>query len=273
MKTSSAALALVLGLSMGSAQAATETIDLAFILDSSGSVGSSNFTDAKNALATALSNNVPAPTAEREYRITVVNFSTTATKVVDSVVWNDDNDDTILSSISGMTFSNGFTCYSCAMDLLGEIDGIGIVNMMTDGNPNRPTIPNNGISDEQDARNAANAARDAMRARGWDSLSFEAVEPPGSTAIDIDYLKSLGFDTGGIGVPEIAGPGDILDPLNSSFVLKILDFGESYEAAVAKKIQKIDDPTPAVPVPAALPLMAAGLGMFGVVRLRRRKTA
>ncbi len=271
MKSYLLASAMLVGALGTAANAATETIDLAFILDESGSVGTTNYSNAKTALINALNNNVPDPTTDREYRITVVSFAAGANVVV-SDVWDSGGggtDASITNAISGDSFTGGVTCYSCAFAALdatiGNIgDGVGIINMMTDGNPNRPSSDPNGL---------AEAEAEDLRDAGWDSLSFEAVDPVGSGSINTAFLASLGFDTGGVGgLPIINDPNNINDPLNQSFVLEISNFGASYEAAVSQKIQKVIDPDP-IPVPMALPLLASGLGVIGLMGWRRRKAA
>ncbi len=58
-------------------------------------------------------------------------------------------------------------------------------------------------------------------------------------------------------------------------MLPVSAFGAAYNQAIATKVQKIITPGPSpVPVPAALPLMAGGLSLLGLLGgWRRRRPA
>ncbi len=258
-------LALGIGLA-GYAQAATQNIKLGFMMDESGSVASADYLAAMDSLADALSANIPLATPAVAYEITVVSFGNVADVIVNKAVINNIGDlAAVNAAIKADTYSNGFaTCYECAFDLMRTTVGavsntdIGILNMMTDGNPN--------------SGGDGTAGRNELIGAGWDSLSFESV---GSGADNTD-LAALGFDTGGVGGLTILGTdavGGITDPLNIAFVLPVSDFGAAYTAAINKKVQQIVTPNP-VPVPAALPLMAGGLSLLGLLGgWRRRRPA
>lgn len=239
------------------AHAATQTVNLAFILDSSGSVGSSNFSLAKTALSNAIAT-VPLADADFEYTVTIVTFSNTVGTSFTQTVTDASDITAIQNAIAGAGFQGSTTNYADAFNALGTLaDGdIGIVNMFTDG---EPCCLSTSISD-------ATAAAGALQTRGWDSLSFEAI-----AGADVNYLASIAFDTNGTGAQPILEVGQanlITDPLNESFVLKLGNFGDDYEAAVRAKIQKVV--TPEVPLPGGLPLMAGGLLLLGWTKTRRK---
>ena len=267
-KTSMAAAAFAAAsLTGGIANAAI--FDLAFIMDESGSVGSSNYTSAMDSLADALEASLTSDVlAQDQYNITVISFSDGTTVDVSSTLVSNTTDLAgVTSDIRAATHSGGFTDYELAFDtLLAQTNALtngaagSIINMMTDGVPclsgNCPVDPTTGIE----------GARDDLVTAGWDSLSFEAV----TGAPDTDFLASLAFDTTGVGTTNVIDdPADISDPLNETFVLKVSSFGDDYDAAIASKVARIVEPDP-IPVPAALPLLAGGLALFGFVGRRRR---
>jgi hypothetical protein len=259
MKTLIAAGA-VASMSLASAVNAN-VIDLAFIMDESGSVGSSNYGAAMDSLASALESSL-ANSPTDTYNVTVISFAASASVVASATIapnTSSANIKTVLGDgIRGDAHTGGLTCYSCAFGLLSDSSGdFGIINMMTDGDPTAGDTSTSGLlADVADLRDNGN----------WDSLSFEAV---GTGASD-SLLQALAFDTAGTG-PQLAltDPNDITDPLNESFVLAVSDFGTAYDAAISTKVQRIVDPGPApIPLPAAAWMLLAGIGaLFG---LRRR---
>ena len=236
-------------------------IDLSFIMDASGSVGSSNFNDAMDSLADALAASIPVGGADT-YRIGVVTFSNTAKLTTLKTINSQADLDMVVADIRAETFIGSTTNYKAAFDLtrtsFGALGDSSIVNMMTDG---EPCCLSSSNSDAVSARND-------LKAAGWDSLSFESV----TSGADNAFLSRLAFDTAGGGGTIIDDPADISDPLNDAFVLKVSGFGDAYDQAISTKVQKIVTPDP-IPVPAALPLLAGGLALFGFVGRRRRAAA
>lgn len=236
-------------------------IDLSFIMDASGSVGSSNFNDAMDSLADALAASIPVGGADT-YRIGVVTFSNTAKLTTLKTINSQADLDMVVADIRAETFIGSTTNYKAAFDLtrtsFGALGDSSIVNMMTDGEPCCLSTSNSD----------AVSARNDLKAAGWDSLSFESV----TSGADNAFLSRLAFDTGGDGGTIIDDPADISDPLNDAFVLKVSGFGDAYDQAISTKVQKIVTPDP-IPVPAALPLLAGGLALFGFVGRRRRAAA
>ncbi|MEX0281402.1 MAG: vWA domain-containing protein [Arenibacterium sp.] len=236
-------------------------IDLSFIMDASGSVGSTNFNDAMDSLADALAASIPVGGADT-YRIGVVTFSNTAKLTTLKTINSQADLDMVVADIRAETFIGSTTNYKAAFDLtrtsFGALGDSSIVNMMTDGEPCCLSTSNSD----------AVSARNDLKAAGWDSLSFESV----TSGADNAFLSRLAFDTGGDGGTIIDDPADISDPLNDAFVLKVSGFGDAYDQAISTKVQKIVTPDP-IPVPAALPLLAGGLALFGFVGRRRRAAA
>lgn len=230
-------------------------IDLAFIMDSSGSVASSDFNNAMNSLGDALAASIPVGGTDT-YRIGVITFSNNAVLTTFETIDSQTKLNKVVSEVKAQSYIGSLTNYQAAFNLtvstFGALGDASIVNMMTDGNPNRGNTA---------------AGRLALKNAGFQSLSFESV---GSGA-DNNDLALLGFDTAGDGAVIIGDASDITDPLNDAFVLPVSGFGAAYDAAIKEKVQKIVTPG-AVPLPTALPLLGGGIlimGFFG----RRRKAA
>jgi hypothetical protein len=238
-------------------------VDLAFIMDMSGSVASSDYLNAMDALADALEASIPTNDPNNRYSITVISFDDQARLDRAPVLVEDATDlATVTSAIRTATYRGGATCYSCAFNLLSStvttFNDFSIINMMTDGEPNT------GISSQAGLLGITTGLRTA----GWDSLSFEAVEEFG-TPPDSNLLSAIAFDTAGIGgQPIFNDPNQITDPLNAAFVLEVSGFGTAYAQAISTKVQRIVDPN-VVPLPAGLPLLLAGIGAFVLVRSRQ----
>lgn len=268
------AVVAALGLLSGAASAAT--FDLAFIMDRSGSVGSTNFNNAMDSLANALESSLVDPAVLDTYNVTIVTFASTATTEVTYTVTPGTTLATLQANLTddirNASYTGGRTCYECALAELGAStgDGGGIINMMTDGDPN--AVIGDSNTTIATAQAAAIAERNALQGDGWDSLSFEAI---GLDAAGEGRLVDLAFDTAGTGgQPVLMDPNLITDPLNSSFVLRVSGFGQAYDSAISAKVQRIVRPDPdPVPLPAGLPLILAGLGALGGLRVLGRKKA
>lgn len=270
-RTLSASIFALSALTGGASQAAV--YDLAFIMDESGSVGSGNYTAAMNSLASALSTSLTQAVLDvNQYNITVISFSANSDVVVNStLVSNTTQLAGVTAAINTISYDGSTTNYADAFNTLANLANAltvgsagSIINMMTDGEPN----PNSGSN--SDANILAAALN--LRSLGWDSLSFEAV----TSSPDTNFLKTLAFDTSGVGTNNVISDASLInDPLNETFVLKVQNFGSDYDSAIAAKVAKIVDPDPIdpVPVPAALPLLAGGLALFGFVGRRRRNAA
>ncbi|MFD3189867.1 VWA domain-containing protein [Sedimentitalea sp. HM32M-2] len=255
---------------MGSALSA-RTIDLGFIMDRSGSVGT-DFAAAMDALGDALANNIPTSGSDT-YRISVVSFASSASVVVGATTINSQTDlNNVVNTVKAQNaVGSGATNYQAALDLLGaqfgSLGDLSLINMMTDGQPNLP-------SDPTTARAAAKASATTLQNAGWDSLSFESVCDATSCTTQNNFLASMGFGPGNTPndaalLPIYTSAAQIGDPATTPFVLDLPSFA-AYNSVIDAKVAKIVNP---IPVPAALPLLFAGLGVFAFVGRRRRQAA
>lgn len=255
------AAAATLALTGGTANAAT-SVDLGFILDGSGSVGSTDFNAARNALAAAIQANVPTNDPDFTYTVGVSVFGATGVVGLAAITITDAaSKAAAVAGIQAITYGSGYstgaTCFNCGFAKLNEAFGGGssgdlsIVNMTTDGNNNTGGVP----ADNTILQNAS-----------WDSLSFEAVGGFVNTA----PLVALGYDTGGPGATLIGNVNQITDPLNDAFVIQVNDFGTQYAAVIDRKLRASTGP---IPLPAGFPLLAGGIMFFGFVARRRKAAA
>ena len=271
IKNTIAAGILAIGAMTGTASQAAN-IDLAFIMDSSGSVGSTAFNNAMDALADALNANIPT-SGTNVYRIGVFTFSESATTTAFATIDSPTALADLVQDVKDQSWLGSTTNYKNVFDLVhntfGTIAGTGLINMMTDGEPNNP-------GSNTDALNAAKASATVLQADGWDSLSFESVCNSSNCSGQNNLLAGLGFGSGNTPndanlLPIFTSGAQITDPLTTPFVLDLPNFA-AYNDVIGSKVQKIVDPDP-VPVPAALPLLAGGLAIFGFVGRRRRQAA
>ncbi|WP_199913651.1 vWA domain-containing protein [Tateyamaria sp. Alg231-49] len=276
-------------------------VDLGFIMDFSGSIGSSSYAGARDALANAIGQIVITP--EVTYNVGIVRFSSQGANVVIPPVklTSDAVRDQLVSDIKASSSSTtGWTCYDCGFDQLkdnfGQLGDVSIANFFTDGANNTtrrggtgtntdgvgssnsggpgPTISQSVV--DANALTAATALKDA----GWDALGFEAVNLSVANRLK---LEALGFDSQLADVNDITAGIDPAvmgncaaatsdDPLTDCFVLNLPTFLD-FENAIGQKVASIVIDTGGeidpVPLPAGLPLLLAGLGAFAFVR---RKT-
>ncbi len=232
-------------------------IQLGFILDDSGSIGSGNFATIKTGLANAVGSLIPVG-GPNTYEISVVRFSTTAVTEVNHVLVSTAGDRTnVVNLINGMGYSGGNTNFADAFSTMQTVltsssnfskGGTSYVNFATDGQPNL-----GGSGSITDAQAGVNA-RNALIAAGIDNISIEGI----GSGIDTGYLQ------GSICYP---GPCDTTVPYNfpgQGFYIPVATAND-YAGAISLKIQTVVN----APEPATLAVL--GMGMIGLGLVKRRR--
>lgn len=139
LKTLVAATALAL---TAAAPASASIIQLGFILDRSGSIGSSNWTTITQGLSTAINSLIPIAGPD-QYEISVVSFASGAIADVAHVLITDATVRTnVANTITGIVFTGGSTNMAAGFDLMSttlqssnQTINFGYVNLATDGVP------------------------------------------------------------------------------------------------------------------------------------------
>jgi uncharacterized protein YegL len=240
-------LALTAGVSVPTS--ANATVQLGFLLDSSGSIGSSNWTTIVTGLGTAIQTLVPQ---NGTYEVSVVSFSSSATTIVNHVLINSAaTANSVAAAITAASFQGGSTNMAAGFSTLqADLTGSSLfasatasyVNLATDGVSDNDTLTTN--------------ARDAIITAGVDNISIEAI----GSGVDVNYLKSLCYPT----------MCDDTVPYNfptQGFYIAVAN-AAGYSAAISNKILVV---TNQVPEPATMAVL--GIGLFGLGMARRRRRA
>jgi uncharacterized protein YegL len=232
------------------APANAEVIQLGFILDRSGSIGSGNWTTIVNGLSSAINTLLPVGGANT-YEVSVVTFGNGATIDVNSVVVNSiATRSSLATTIAGLGYSGGGTDFTSAFNAMRTAltDGVGTagfiqagaatksyVNFATDG------VPNDNIG--------GIAARNALIGAGVDNISIEGI---GSGVNAANLQGSYCYP----------GPCDATAPYSfpaQGFYIGVAN-AQGYADAIGNKILTV---TGQVPEPGTLALLGIALAGLG----------
>ncbi|KDM89853.1 DUF1194 domain-containing protein [Photobacterium galatheae] len=243
------ALTAALGTSM---QANADVLELALLIDGSGSIGAPDFSNQISAYTNILNsagfyNNFIVPSPYDQVYVSAWTFSGSAVQVVDWTLLDSDSAAaTFASNLStGASYAGGSTNTEDAIQdavaafSLAMQDYKFVIDISTDG---VPTSSNSGGSATTAALNAADAARDL-------GVTINAL---GVGGVDQTFLEAL------VGI----NPSDT--PLG--FYLEASSFGSEFQDAL---IQKFGREVTDMPEPTSMALL--GMGMLGLGLIRRRR--
>ncbi|MFO1226932.1 vWA domain-containing protein [Roseateles sp.] len=258
IRGASATLALAMAAFTASAAPTTQ---LGFLIDASGSIGTSNFTTMKNGYAAALG----ALPTDGSIEVTIYSFSTGTVQVLAPTVVTGASIGGIISAVNGMAYTAGTThtadgINAIAAAMLGSANYSAqlrsIINIATDGVPN-------GNTQAQTI-----AAATSAQTRGIDAMTAEAI----GAGLDVGFLQDIVFSpvkgvctNCGVVLP---GVGSLSDPMTSDpWILRVNTFAD-FEDAITAKVKAI---TNQVPEPGSVALVAIALLAAGGQARRSRK--
>lgn len=235
-----ASTAVLLGL--GSAANAA-LLELALVLDASGSISSTEWTTQSNGYANALASVIPTNSS---VSISVTRFGSTASVVRPMTLIDSAAALTSLTTFFSTLSQSGngsSTCFSCAIQTAygtfsAAPDTRRVIDVSTDGQQNGGIDPNGSA-------NAVGTSR-------W------AVDGGLNGGGIVDTVNTIGIGTG-------TAPSFFYG-LNA-FGLVATNF-DQFEAGLRSKLER--EVTGVIPVPGALPLMVSGLLAFGYISRRRK---
>jgi hypothetical protein len=207
-------------------------VQMAVLMDTSGSVGSVNWGIMTEGLASAVEDPSCVP-HDGSIELTMVRFGSSAQTVVGPVVITSANADTIAADIRGVAYAGGGTCMSCAFDeaatALSESPNFDpdvkqVINLVTDGYPNSPSAT-------IDARDDAIDTLEMTEAQ--DEIDCEAI----GAGADVEWLKD------NIAYPQ---PGYEAPPFDQGGGwVRQIDTFEEFADSICEKLQALTCVAPA----------------------------
>ena len=234
------ALGIAVTLGIGS-KAEAGPIQLGFILDSSGSIGTTGWNTMRTGLANAILSEIPLGGL---YEVSVVTFSAALGQTIGNVVVTDAASRTALANqVAALNYLGSTTNFAAAFGAMAGLlnpAGTSYVNFATDGQANVDT------ADTIPKLNLLKAAAD--------NISVEGI----GTGIDTGFLQ---------GTVCYPGPCDLTSPYNfpaQGFYLGVAD-AQGYADAIGNKIQTVVT----APDPGSS-LLLLGMGLVGLRAWRKR---